>query len=43
MICYFCANTLRAEEAVTLIMIGGKMYPCCAYHFILYRKGGLVV
>lgn len=39
MICVFCASALRAEEAVTIIMIGGMRYPCCAYHYILY--GGL--
>ena len=39
MVCEFCAWALRAEEAITIIMIGGKRYPCCAYHYILY--GGL--
>lgn len=39
MLCVFCMSALRAEEAITIIMIGGKRYPCCAYHYILY--GGI--
>lgn len=39
MLCVFCMSAMRAEEAITIIMIGGMRYPCCAYHYILY--GGI--
>ena len=34
MICLFCMNALRAEEATRMVTIKNRVYPCCEYHFM---------